>query len=158
MVGDDIKNITAKTAQSLQTDVVSQITHGLSPKSPAEIVDKFYLLLSQHATRTSKNVSKRVNLVGLGSWDKETEEIQQTLQKLGITVNSVIDNRCNLAQFKDLGHAELDQNPPHSSRMLVFTKFCGEVITPTTKAPLHSAAKPFDTLLVIGNNWICTLS
>ena len=66
MIGDNIKNVTRKTAKQLGMRAVAQITHGLKPKSPAEVVDKLYTTLCRTAAPAQGDVSRRVNLVGIG--------------------------------------------------------------------------------------------
>ena len=123
MVGDNIKNVTRKAAKDLNIKVVCQITHGLSPKSPAEVVDKFFVLLSQYAERSDINRKMRVNLVGMGARPNETIEFKNILSEFGITVNSVIDNNSTLEDFKRLGQAQFNIHPG-PNMLLEFDEYC----------------------------------
>lgn len=125
MIGDNIKNVTRKTAKSLGMAAVAQITHGLKPKSPAEVVDKLYTTLCKRAAPASGDVSGRVNLVGIGMDRGERAEIERILGDLNLTVNVVLDERASIEDFLAVGQAAFNIHPgPH---MLVdFAKSCEE--------------------------------
>src|SRR5262249_48751413 len=49
MIGDNLKNVARKAGRDLGANVVAEVTHGLRPKSPAEIVDTCYAMLCRGA-------------------------------------------------------------------------------------------------------------
>ena len=125
MIGDNIKNVTRKTAKQLGMRAVAQITHGLKPKSPAEVVDKLYTTLCRTAAPAQGDVSRRVNLVGIGMDRRERAEIERVLGTLGLTVNVVLDERAPVADFLRVGQAAWNIHPgPHM--LLDFSERCAQ--------------------------------
>jgi hypothetical protein len=123
MIGDNIKNVTRKASKELGVRAVAQITHGLKPKSPAEVVDKLYTTLIKQAQRAEGEVSKRVNLVGIGMDRRERREIEDVLAAMGLTVNTVLDERAELGDFLRVGEAGFNVHPgPHM--LLDFSERC----------------------------------
>ena len=114
MIGDNVKNVARKAGRELGIRVVSQITHGLKPKSPAEVVDKLYKTLAKAAEAPSGDVGKRVNLVGIGMNRAERREIEAVLGAMGLAINVVIDERAQVDDFLAVGNAGWNVHPgPH---------------------------------------------
>lgn len=114
MIGDNVKNVTRKAGKALGIQAVAQITHGLKPKSPAEVVDKLYTTLIKSAKRAEGDVSKRVNLVGIGMDRREKAEISKVLGAMGLQINAVLDERAELDDFLAVGNAGFNIHPgPH---------------------------------------------
>ena len=129
MIGDNVKNVTRKAGKELGIKAVAQITHGLKPKSPAEVVDKLYTTLIRSADRATEaenpGFSRRINLVGIGMDRAERAEIQAVLAAMGLAVNVVLDERAEVNDFLAIGNAAFNVHPgPHM--LLDFAQRCEE--------------------------------
>ena len=114
MIGDNMKNVARKAGRDLGRDVVAQVTHGLRPKSPAEVLDDCYSLLCRGARRTREDVERRVNLVGIGMNPAEEAELREGLGALGLEVNVVLNERSELSAFRAVPDARFNIHPgPH---------------------------------------------
>lgn len=103
MIGDNIKNVTRKAGRELGVRAVAEITHGLKPKSPAEVVDQLYCTLSRPAepdpTWTADEVARRVALVGVSLRPDERAEVAAVLTALGFELAVVLDEQAEVADF-----------------------------------------------------------
>ena len=111
MIGDNVKNVVRKAARDLDFRVVSEVTHGLKPQSPAEVVDTVYKLLTAASVRTLEDVSRRVNLVGLSLDAGEKTEIEAGLAALGLTLNATLHHRSTLGDFLRMADAAFNIHP-----------------------------------------------
>ncbi|MCO4763093.1 MAG: hypothetical protein KC502_16365 [Myxococcales bacterium] len=125
MIGDNIKNVTRKTARKLGIDAVAQLTHGLKPKSPAEVVDDLYCTLTKAAKVPEGDRSHTVNLVGMGLRTDERMEITAVLEAMGIAVGVVLDDHADLDEFLAVGAAGFNVHPG-PNMLLSFDKACAE--------------------------------
>ena len=85
MIGDNLRNIAKKSGRELGMRVEAELTHGLRPVSPAEVVDKVFGLLARASQPTGVEVRRRVNLVGFDLGPNELAEIRDGLGELGLT-------------------------------------------------------------------------
>jgi hypothetical protein len=125
MIGDNIKNVVRKAGKDFGVNAVSEMTNGLRPKSPAEVVDDLYTLLSRGARAPSdpQGLERRVNLVGIDMSARERAEIEAGLQAMGIAVNAVLNEQSSLDQFLAVANAKFNVHPgPHM--MLNFDEQC----------------------------------
>ncbi len=126
MIGDNVKNVTRKTARTLGCDAVAQLTHGLKPKSPAEVVDDLYCTLTRAAVadpaRTDGRLM-RINLVGMGLRPDERAEMRDVLGAMGVEVGVVLDDHADLAEFLAVGDAAWNVHPG-PNMLLAFDKAC----------------------------------
>ena len=128
MIGDNIKNVASKAAADLQANVVAEITHGLRPKSPAEIVDLGYTLLTRGAAPAAipdETRARRVNLVGFDLYSDERREFEGALAELGIGVNTALDNGASLDAFLRVAGAGFNVHPG-PNMMIGFDAQCRE--------------------------------
>lgn len=124
MIGDNVKNITRKTARKLGCDAVAQMTHGLKPKSPAEVVDDLYCTLTKAAKEgTGARRDRTVNLVGMGLRPDERVEIRSVLGAMDIDVGVVLDDRADLTEFLAVGEARFNVHPG-PNMLLSFDEAC----------------------------------
>ena len=125
MIGDNVKNVVRKAGRDFGVNAVSEMTNGLRPKSPAEVVDDLYSLLSRGARppATEVDLAKRINLVGIGMSAREQAEIATGLQALGLTINAVLNDDASLEQFMAVAGAKWNAHPgPYM--MLNFDEQC----------------------------------
>ena len=114
MIGDNIKNVARKAGKDLGTNVVAEMTNGLRPKSPAEIVDDCYVMLSRSATPATGDVEKRVNFVGMRMSAAERAEAEGVLSAMGLTLNVVLNESASLDDFLAVANARFNAHPgPH---------------------------------------------
>lgn len=126
MIGDNIKHVARKAGKDLGIRVVAEVTHGLKPKSPAEIVDDCYRLLTQAAhPPQAPDRSRRVNLVGMGLEPDEQAELAAGLAALGLELNVVLNARATLDDFLRVADAGWNVHPgPHL--LVGFDEACRE--------------------------------
>lgn len=125
MIGDNVKNVARKAGRDLGVDVVAMITHGLKPKSPAEVVDDLYVALTKSAPRVEGDRSRRVNVVGMSLRPDERAEIASVFAAMGLEIGVVLDERSHLDAF--LRVAEAGWNVHAGPNMLLaFDKACAE--------------------------------
>jgi hypothetical protein len=125
MIGDNIKNVVRKAGKDFGVTAVSEMTNGLRPKSPAEVVDDLYSLLSRggRAPTDGADLEKRINLVGMNMAPPERAEIETGLQAMGLTINAVLNEEASLEQFLAVPNARWNAHPgPHM--MLRFDEQC----------------------------------
>jgi nitrogenase molybdenum-iron protein alpha chain len=134
MIGDNIKNVSRKTGRALSKRISAQITHGLKPKSPAEVVDQCYTLLTREAdlpagvergAAPSGERARTVNLVGMDFYEGEREEITEVLEAMGITVGVALNNDAHLDDFLAMPRAGFNVHPG-PNMLLDFDKSCAE--------------------------------
>lgn len=116
MIGDNVKNVVRKAGKDLGVNAVAELTNGLRPKSPAEVVDDLYSLLCRGArpSRSEDDRDKRINLIGIDLHPRERAEIETGLQRLGLTINSVLNQEASLEQFLAVREAKWNAHPgPH---------------------------------------------
>lgn len=113
MIGDNVKNVVRKAGKDLGVNVVAEMTNGLKPKSPAEVVDNLYTLLCRGARPAAADLDLegRVNLVGIDLAPAERREIEAGLQGLGLTLNVVLNERASLDQFLGVADAKWNLHP-----------------------------------------------
>lgn len=99
MIGDNLRNVAQKTGQRLGIRVVAEVTHGLRPQSPAEIVDTVYTTLTRASRPTLDDVGRRVVLAGLDLRPEERAEIEAVLTRLGLTLGAVLNSDAHLDDF-----------------------------------------------------------
>ncbi len=99
MIGDNVVNVARKAARDLGIRVEAESTHGLKPRSPAEILDTVYTLLARASQPTLADRQRRVNLVGLSVQPDEREELDAGFAALGLTLNTVLNERAGLDDF-----------------------------------------------------------
>lgn len=99
MIGDNLRNIAKKAGRDLGIRVESELTHGLRPVSPAEVVDKVFSLLARASLPSRTDLSRRVNLVGLDLREDELAELREGLAALGLEVNAVLSTDTHLDDF-----------------------------------------------------------
>lgn len=99
MIGDNIVNVARKASRDLGIRVEAEVTHGLKPRSPAEIVDTVYTLLARASRPTLTERATRVNLVGISLQPEEEAELQAGFAALGLTVNAVLNDRADVSDF-----------------------------------------------------------
>ena len=104
MIGDNVVNVSRKAARDLGIRVEAEVTHGLKPKSPAEIVDVVYSLLARASRPTRDDRQRRINLVGISLQAGEQAELAAGFAALGLTLNTVLNERAGLEDF--LGAAD----------------------------------------------------
>ena len=125
MIGDNIKNVVRKAGKDFGVAAVSEMTNGLRPKSPAEVVDDLYSLLTRGARTPTDgaDVRTRINLVGMSMTPAERAEIETGLQGMGLTLNAVLNEEASLDQFLAVPNAKWNVHPgPHM--MLNFDEQC----------------------------------
>ena len=125
MIGDNVKNVVRKAGKDLGVNAVAEMTNGLRPKSPAEVVDDLYSLLCRGARAAAPEVdrARRINLVGMQLAPPERAEIEATLTAMGLTVNVVLNEESSLDQFLGVAAAQWNAHPgPHL--MLNFDEQC----------------------------------
>lgn len=126
MIGDNIKQVSRKAAKDLGVRISAELTHGLKPKSPAEIVDDCYTMLCRSAAEPQHlERARRVNLVGVNLDDSEQLEIEQGLAQLGLTLNVVLSERADLSAFLRVADAGYNIHPG-PNMLLEFDKLCAE--------------------------------
>ncbi len=99
MIGDNMKGVARKASRDLKIRVEAEVTHGLRPVSPAEVVDTVYSLLARASVRTLDDVSNRVNLVGIDLQADERAEFTAVLARLGLQLNAVLNATAGLDDF-----------------------------------------------------------
>ena len=99
MIGDNVVNVARKASRDLGIRVEAEVTHGLKPRSPAEILDTVYTLLARASRPTLADRRDRVNLVGVSLQPEEREELDAGFAALGLTVNAVLNERSGLDDF-----------------------------------------------------------
>jgi hypothetical protein len=125
MIGDNVKNVVRKAGKDLGVNAVAEMTNGLKPKSPAEVVDNLYTLLCRGARPPAAGLEleRRVNLVGVDLAPRERSEIEAGLQALGLTLNVVLNESASLDQFLAVADAKWNLHPgPYM--MLEFDEQC----------------------------------
>ncbi len=125
MIGDNVKNVVRKASTELGVNVVAEMTNGLRPKSPAEVVDNLYALLCRgaHPVPPELELARRINLVGIELAPDERAEIEAVLAAMQLTVNAVLNERAALDQFLAVAAARWNVHPgPHL--MLGFDEQC----------------------------------
>jgi hypothetical protein len=125
MIGDNIKNVARKAGRDLGINVVSQITHGLKPKSPAEVVDDLYVTLTKASPAGSGDRSRRVNVVGMSLRPDERAEITAVFAMMGLEVGVVLDERASLDDFLAVGDAGWNVHAG-PNMLIAFDKACFE--------------------------------
>ena len=125
MIGDNVKNVARKAGRDLGLDVVPMITHGLKPKSPAEVVDDLYVALTKAAKRPDGDRSRRVNVVGMSLRPEERAEIEAVFAAMGLQVGVVLDERAHLDDFLRVAEAEFNVHAG-PNMLLAFDKACAE--------------------------------
>lgn len=123
MIADNMKNVCREAARQLDANIVGQITHGLKPKSPAEVVDQLFVLLAESNRPSTADVEGRVNLVGFGLTNAEEREVRAVLGALNITVNAVLNAQSELSEFQKLSEAAFNIHPG-PNMLLGFDAFC----------------------------------
>jgi hypothetical protein len=125
MIGDNVKNVVRKAGRDFGVNAVSEMTNGLRPKSPAEVVDDLYSLLSRgaRAAASEMELGKRLNLVGIGMSTRERAEIEMGLQALGLAINAVLNEDSSLDQFLAVADAKWNVHPG-PQMMLNFDEQC----------------------------------
>ncbi len=111
MIGDNLRNIAKKAGRDLGVRVEAELTHGLRPVSPAEVVDKVFALLARASQPSGVDVSRRVNLVGFDLRGEELAEIRDGLGELGLTLNAVLGTDTHLDEFMRAADAALSIQP-----------------------------------------------
>jgi nitrogenase molybdenum-iron protein alpha/beta subunit len=141
MIGDNIKNVARKAGRDLGIRVVAEVTHGLRPKSPAEIVDECYTMLIRGAERAGEVAPGRFNLVGMTFTDAERREVEAVCAALGLALNVVLSERSSIDDFLRVGNARFNVHPgPHL--MLRFDEECRERFgLPAVEVPLPFGAR-----------------
>lgn len=127
MIGDNIAQVTRKAARDLGVRAVCRLTHGLKPKSPAEVIDDLYSTLVAGAQRASGDVSRAVNLVGVSLQPGERAEIEAILGELGLRLNVVLDERAVVEDFLNAGQAAFNIHPG-PNLLLSFKQHCEEAL------------------------------
>jgi hypothetical protein len=125
MIGDNIKNVARKAGKDLGTNVVAETTNGLRPKSPAEIVDDTYWLLAKSAPAAVGDVSKRINLVGIGLTPPERTEVEGVLAAMGLHLNAVLNEDASLDDFLAVSNARFNVHPG-PNLMVSFDESCAK--------------------------------
>ncbi|MBI3782624.1 MAG: hypothetical protein HY270_04410, partial [Deltaproteobacteria bacterium] len=127
MIGDNIKNVARKAAKDLGINVVAEMTNGLRHKSPAEVVDNLYSVLSRGAKSPPPELDRRtrVNLVGIQLSPPERAETETILQAMGLTVNVVLNELSALDDFLGVAGAAWNIHPG-PNMMLGFDEQCQE--------------------------------
>src|SRR6185295_6489261 len=92
MIGDNIKNVARKAGKDLGISIVAEMTNGLRPKSPAEVVDDLYSILCRGArpAAADRDVTRRINLVGIELSAGERMEVEQVLAAMGVHINAAL--------------------------------------------------------------------
>jgi hypothetical protein len=145
MIGDNLKNVARKAARDLGIRVVAEVTHGLRPKSPAEIVDECYSMLIRGAEKAAESgepaASGRFNLVGMTLTDAERAEVEAVCGRMGLTLNVVLSERASIEDFLGVSRARWNIHPgPHL--MLHFDEECRERFgLPAVEVPLPFGAR-----------------
>ena len=111
MIGDNVVNVSRKAARDLGIRVEAEVTHGLKPKSPAEIIDTVYMLLARASRPQLENRQKRVNLVGISLSPGERAELEAGFTALGLTLNTTLNERAALDDFLRAADAEFLIHP-----------------------------------------------
>jgi hypothetical protein len=113
MIGDNIKNVARKAAKDLGINVVAELTNGLRPKSPAEVIDNLYSVLCRgaHAPAPDRDLRRRINLVGIQLSSEERGETETILNAMGLTVNVVLNESSALADFLGVASAAWNVHP-----------------------------------------------
>lgn len=127
MIGDNVKNVVRKAGKDLGINVVAEMTNGLRPKSPAEVVDDLYWLLCRGARPAPPGVdlARRINLVGIQLSAEERAEIEATCAVMGVTINVVLNEESRLDEFLGVAAAKWNAHPgPHL--MLNFDAQCAQ--------------------------------
>lgn len=106
MIGDNIKNVTRKASRDLGVRAVAEITHGLKPKSPAEVVDKLYCTLSRAAKPPEEPSASTVALAGVSLRPNERQELESAMEALGLELVCVLDERAEVDDFLRLREAQ----------------------------------------------------
>lgn len=125
MIGDNIKNVARKAGRDLGVSVVPMITHGLKPKSPAEVVDDVYCALTAPSVPAEGDRSRRINLVGMTLRPDERAEMTRIFAAMGVEVGVVLDERAALDDFLAIGQAGWNVHPG-PNMLLAFDKACAE--------------------------------
>jgi len=99
MIGDNLKHVAKKAARDLGIRVEAEITHGLRPVSPAEVVDTLYCLLARAAQPSGADVRRRVALVGVELRDEERTEMFAQFKTLGLDLHVVLNGSAALDVF-----------------------------------------------------------
>ncbi|MGM0576058.1 MAG: nitrogenase component 1 [Myxococcota bacterium] len=145
MVGDNIANVSRRANEESGARVAWRITHGLKPKSPAEVVDDCYSMLCSQAAAPEGSVEGRVNLVGVRAEPAEREEIESVLAELGVDVNVVLDDNASLQDYLAVRNAEINVHPG-PNMLLSFDEMCeGDFGMRTVEVPLPFGLKATDT-------------
>lgn len=114
MIGDNLRAIAKKAGRELDLRVEAELTHGLRPVSPAEVVDKVFMLLARASQPSGVEVARRVNLVGFDLRPEELAELRDGLAALGLTLNAVLSTDSHLDDFLRAADAALSIQPgPH---------------------------------------------
>ncbi len=116
MIGDNVKNVVRKAGKDLGINAVAELTNGLRPKSPAEVVDDLYALLCRGARPSpgGTDLSMRINLIGIDLGPGERSEIETALESMGLTINAVLNQDASLDQFLAVRDAKWNAHPgPH---------------------------------------------
>ncbi len=128
MIGDNVKNVARKASRDLGLDVVPMLTHGLKPKSPAEVVDDLYQALTRSSRRTiadDAHWKRRVNLVGMALRPDERAEIESVFAAMGLEIGVVLDERAHLDDFLAVADAGWNAHPG-PNLLIEFDKACAE--------------------------------
>ncbi len=125
MIGDNIKNVTSKASRELGVRAVAQITHGLKPKSPAEVVDVLYCTLAAAAEKGDASRQRRLNLVGISLDRDERAEFEAIAGAMGLELNAVIDERAGTSDFLSLGDAAYNVHPG-PNMLIEFDQQCAD--------------------------------
>lgn len=125
MIGDNVKNVVRKAGKDLGINIVAELTNGLRPKSPAEVVDNLYSLLCRGAQPAPPelDLARRINLVGLQLSAAERAEIETVLAAMNLTINATLNDESWLDEFLAVAKAACNVHPgPHL--MLAFDEQC----------------------------------
>lgn len=145
MVGDDVMRVAADATERLGLPVLAWRTHGLVPKSPAEMMDTFYALMARGARRVPHVTRSTVSLVGFER--EQGPALRAMLAELGLRVELVLDEQSAAADFARLGQAALTVHPG-PNLLLEFRRLCeAELGTRSVEVPLPVGVASTDTFL-----------
>jgi hypothetical protein len=111
LIGDDVAGIVDAASGETGIPMVAVKTHGLRPRSPAEIIDQVYALLVQGAAPSDRDRARRLNLVGFRMTAREHAELTAGLQAQGLTIHATLNDRATLDDFGAAGGAAWNVMP-----------------------------------------------
>ncbi len=146
MIGDNVKNVVRKAGRDLGVNVVAEMTNGLRPKSPAEVVDDLYSILCRGARPAPPelDLARRLNLVGIQLSADERAEVEAVLAAMGMTVNVMLSEEASLDDFLSVEAAKWNVHPG-PNLMLAFDEQCRQKFAQQTiEVPLPFGVEATD--------------